>query len=191
MLDTKVEWAADVVNVRDSRTRRTSGSVDWEHSMDHMASIQEMRWKLDPESTSADLHNLGSEKICNNMYPNNTTQIYKNLQHFYKSKFTTHLQTINLHHIYKTIYQVCNQNNLTLSVIIFSIAFHFHLQLLLSLLFMIILWFNVTFYLYVFCNVSQLLTKPEEGSNKSKILLNHVYTGQGNSVFLFHILINM
>ena len=60
--------------------------------MDHMASIQEMRSKLDPESTSADLHNLGSEKICNNMYPNNTTQIYKNLQHIYKSKFTTHLQ---------------------------------------------------------------------------------------------------
>ena len=58
---------------------------------DHMASIQEMISKLDPEST--DLHNLGFEKICNNMYSNNTTQIYKNLQHIYKSKFTTHLQT--------------------------------------------------------------------------------------------------
>ena len=51
---------------------------------------------------------------------------YSNLQ-----KFTTHLQikiyntftNPNLHHIYKTIYQVCNQNNLTLSVIIFSTAF--------------------------------------------------------------------
>ena len=109
-----------------------------------------------------------------------------------KPKFTTHLQTKIYNtllqiKIYRTIYQVCNQNNLTLSVIIFSIAFHFHLQLLLSLLFMIILWFNVTFYLYVFCNVSQLLTKPEEGSNKSEILLNHVFTGEGNSVIIFHI----
>ena len=86
-----------------------------------------MRSKQDPESISADLHNLGSEKIYKFMYPNITTQIFKNLQqftiqnlqHIYKSKFTNQ----NLHHIYKTIYQVCNQNNLTLSVIVFSTAF--------------------------------------------------------------------
>ena len=100
MLDIQEEWHVGVVNARGWRTKRTSVSVDWEHSMDHMVSIQEMRSKQDPESISADLHNLGSEKIYKFMYPNITTQIFKNLQqftiqnlqHIYKSKFTSHLQ---------------------------------------------------------------------------------------------------
>ena len=45
----------------------------------------------------------------------------------------------------------------------------------------------VTFYVYVFCNVSHLLTLPEEGSNKSEILLNHAFAGEGNPVINSHI----
>ena len=95
MLNTLEEWPADAMNVRGSKTKRTSGYVGLEHSILHMASTQEMKLKLDPESILADSHKLEAEKIYNIMYLNITTKFTKLLQNKFsflqnQSKFTTH-----------------------------------------------------------------------------------------------------
>ena len=51
MLVTRVVLGAGAVNVRGLKTLRTSGLCEWAPSILHMASIQEMRFKLDQEST--------------------------------------------------------------------------------------------------------------------------------------------
>ena len=51
MLVTRVVLGAGVVNVRGSKTLRTSGLCKWAPSILNMASTQEMRFKRDQEST--------------------------------------------------------------------------------------------------------------------------------------------
>ena len=89
MLVTLVVLAVGVKNVKDLKTRRTSGFVDWDPSINPMDSTQEMKSKQGPESTSDSLENK-----------------FKN---FYYKIYT--FTTTNLHQPFTT--------NLTLSVITF------------------------------------------------------------------------
>ena len=62
MLVTRVVLGAGAVNVRGLKTLRTSGLCEWAPSILHMASIQEMRFKLDQEST------LDSPQLTKNLH---------------------------------------------------------------------------------------------------------------------------
>ena len=82
MLVTLVVLAVGVKNVKDLKTRRTSGFVDWDPSINPMDSTQEMKSKQGLESTSDSLEN-------------------KFLTFFTLPKFThLHFTTTNLHHTF-------------------------------------------------------------------------------------------
>ena len=57
MLVTQVVLVVGVKNVKDLKTRRTSGFVGWEPSINPMDLTQEMKSKQGPESTSDSLAN--------------------------------------------------------------------------------------------------------------------------------------
>ena len=79
MLVTLVGLAVGVKNVKDLKTRRTSGFVDWDPSINPMDSTQEMKSKQGPESTSDSLENK-FKNFYYKIYTFTTTNLHQLLQ---------------------------------------------------------------------------------------------------------------